>query len=162
MKIFLIILAILVAVAIAAFLGAIAYGRLTGWETRTRKADQGMYDFDAAQRSATDNDALGCTKGLCAEPDVVLPEPPDSAENAFARIERHIEADRSEVERVDDRSDITYRRYVVRTPLMRFPDTVDLRWSPEGWRAMSRSLLGRSDLGANEKRLRQWFDIEND
>ncbi|MCP1199844.1 DUF1499 domain-containing protein [Notoacmeibacter sp. MSK16QG-6] len=158
-KIALIIIASLVAFVLAAFLFLVLYGRTTGWETKSRKADQDIYDFAAGRRSATDNDALACSEGLCDETDIVLPVPSAGPEKAFAALERNIAADSDKVERVDDKSDPFYRRYVVRTQLMRFPDTVDIRWSPEGWRAMSRSLIGRSDFGGNEKRLRRWFGV---
>ncbi|WP_158215819.1 DUF1499 domain-containing protein [Notoacmeibacter marinus] len=157
MKIAFLIAAAIAVLAIVAFLGLVLYGRTTGWETATRSADQGAYDFAASPRSATDNDALACSEGLCEKPDIILPKPSEDAQAAFAELAHRIATETDDVERVDDGADPAYRRYVVRTPLIRFPDTVDIRWSPEGWRAMSRSLIGRSDLGANEARLRRWF-----
>lgn len=161
-KVALFIAASVAALAILALLALFLYGRTTGWESASRKADQGAYDFATTPRSATDNDALACSDGLCQNPDLVLPPPPDDSASAFSEIEARIAVETGNVERVDDGDDPAYRRFVVRTPLMRFPDTVDIRWSPEGWRAMSRSLIGRSDLGANEARLRRWFGLPHD
>ena len=51
-------------------------------------------------------------------------------------------------------------RFVVRTPLMRFPDTVDVMVLPAGGKstvAILRSLIGRSDLGANLARIKGWL-----
>ncbi|MEJ6391674.1 DUF1499 domain-containing protein [Gymnodinialimonas sp. 2305UL16-5] len=51
--------------------------------------------------------------------------------------------------------------YVVRTPVMRYPDIVTLRWVAEapGTRVdiYSRSIYGMNDLGANTVRVQQWL-----
>ena len=61
-------------------------------------------------------------------------------------------------ERVDDGRDPAYRRYVFRSPVFAFPDTLAARAVTEagaGTALMlySRSLLGRGDFGANRARL---------
>ncbi len=159
MKIAVIIIALLVAVAALGFAGLVLYGKVIGWDSAARPADQGIYDFERARRSPSGNDALACTEGRCADPDLLLPVPPADPAAAYAQLEPRIADDAAMVERVDDGTDPAYRRYLVRTPLFRFPDTVDIRWSPEGWRAMSRSLIGRGDLAANVARLRRWFGL---
>ncbi len=133
-------------------------GRERAWTLVAGPADLGRYDFAAERRRGAGNDALACTNGVCASPDLPIAnttlEPAaaiEAAEERLRQVERF-------VERVDDGSDPTYARFVVRTPLMRFPDTVDLLagTSPSGetWlKAYSRSKLGRSDLGANRRRL---------
>ncbi|MBY6200603.1 DUF1499 domain-containing protein [Maritalea mobilis] len=52
--------------------------------------------------------------------------------------------------------------YVVRTPLMGFPDAVSIRLVPEGdatrVEIFSRSRFGTSDLGANRARVTRWTE----
>ena len=78
------------------------------------------------------------------------------------RLDRTVLQDPN-VTRVDDGSRPTYRRYVARTPVMRFPDTIDAEASEATGsveatvlRLYSRSLLGKGDLGANKDRLTKW------
>ncbi len=77
----------------------------------------------------------------------------------LARLDVAVLADRN-VTRVDDGGRPDYRRYVARTAILRFPDTIDAEAIPgDGGtrlRLYSRSLLGKSDLGANAERLEGW------
>ena len=63
-------------------------------------------------------------------------------------------------DRVDDRSDPAQSRYVVRTSLMRFPDTIqfqaiDLDEGKSGLIAYGKSQIGAADHGTNIRRLAQ-------
>lgn len=57
--------------------------------------------------------------------------------------------------------DAGHATYVVRTPLMGFPDAVSIRLMPEGAQTrveiFSRSRFGQSDLGANRARVDRWL-----
>ena len=70
-------------------------------------------------------------------------------------------ASRPRITRVDDGSDPLHRRYIERTALLKFPDTVSIDAVPtEGGTALrmsSRSQIGESDFGANEERVRAWL-----
>jgi uncharacterized protein (DUF1499 family) len=154
----LVLLVLLVAVPVAVML----VGRERIWTFVSGPADLSRYDFAAETRRGTGNDALACTSGACVSADLVIPNTelaPNAAIEAAAERLRQVEP---LVERVDDRTDPTYGRFVVRTPLMRFPDTIDLfagtSSSGETWlKAYSRSKLGSSDLGANRRRLGEMF-----
>ena len=131
------------------------------WTRLAGPADQGPIDFAALQRRKVPNDALAASPGAIAgTPDLALlvyAEPPD----ALLRRLDALLADDPNVERVDDRARPTYRRYVVRTSLMRFPDTVDVEAIPAPGggallRLYSRSQLGKGDFGANARRLADW------
>ena len=143
-----------------------AANRNAFWERIAGPADLGRYDFDSAPRSRTPNDALACTPGLCgSDPDIVLgehDEPPEALVSAIAR--RVAEGPRPAVQ-VDDGRDTAYARFVVRSPLMHFPDTVDveaveLANGRTGLRAYARAQLGRADFGANRAYLRSILPID--
>ena len=67
-------------------------------------------------------------------------------------------------ERVDDGTNPAYARFVARSRLMRFPDTVDIEAvvlddGRTGLRAYGRAQLGRSDRGVNRARLKVWLAL---
>lgn len=134
------------------------------WSEVAGPADQGPADLEHLERRPSGNDALACTPEGCSPRmgavDVPLPIYSQSPPQLLNRLDRLVLAGR-DVERVDDRTDPTYRRYVARTRLMRFPDTIDARAQTvdQAGTALllySRSLLGRGDMGANAARLREW------
>jgi uncharacterized protein (DUF1499 family) len=60
-------------------------------------------------------------------------------------------------------SDAEQDRYLVRTRLMRFPDTIvvkviELDQDHSTLALYSRSQIGRSDFGVNRKRLKRWIE----
>jgi uncharacterized protein (DUF1499 family) len=125
-------------------------------------ADQGPVDFATLQRRSSPNDALVCPSWLCsAAPDIAAPLYALPADVLRKTIIAVILRDPNAVQVAEggaSRSD----RFVVRTPLLRFPDTVDLMVIPLGpdrstLALYSRSLVGRGDLGANLARLRRWL-----
>lgn len=137
-----------------------AFDRHAFWQRLAGPADLGRYDFDRAPRSRTPNDALACTPGLCgSEPDIVLGESDEAPAALVAAVTRRVAEGHRPSERVDDGSNPAYARFVVRSPLMRFPDTVDIEAvelanGRTGLRAYARAQLGRSDMGANKAFLR--------
>ena len=154
MTVIYIVLAILVAVVLV-----FAFDRHAFWARIAGPADLGRYDFDNAPRSRTPNDALACTPGLCgSEPDIEVGESSETPAALVAAIIRRVAQGSRPFERVDDGRDPGYARFVVRSPLMRFPDTVDIEAvelanGRTGLRAYARAQLGKSDVGNNRKRL---------
>lgn len=131
------------------------------WKEVAGPADQGPVDFGRLQRSLADNDALAATpSGPIATPDLALPIYSDDPAALMQRLDGLLlgPAFKEDARRVDDRSSATRRRYVVRTRVFRFPDTLSAEAVPiEGGTALllySRSQLGKSDFGMNRKRLR--------
>lgn len=139
------------------------YGRDRLWQQIGGPVDQAPVNFQALARRSSPNDSLSCPADLCADTDsdieaLVYDVPVDQLARRFD------EAMRGEalLERIDDGGDSNYRRYIQRSPLLRFPDTIDVAFVAvgEGQSMMaiySRSLIGRSDFGVNEKRLWRWI-----
>ncbi len=134
------------------------------WGALFGSPDLGPVDFTRLVRRSTPNDALACPKGLCGTTKVDLETPvyalPHNELSALMRS--FVEAEPGAV-RVAEAAGGRGDRYVVRTSLMRYPDTVDVLVLPaEGGRSTvaiySRSQIGRSDLGANLARIRRWLD----
>lgn len=134
-----------------------AIGPARIWDRLAGPADLGPVDFATLRRRTVPNDALACSRGACPAPaEIELPlfaRPPGEL---LARLEEQV-AREGDGNRVDDGSDPLYRRYVLRTPVLRFPDTLDIRArpGPEGTALLlySRSALGRGDFGTNRARL---------
>ena len=122
-------------------------------------ADLGAVDFAQLVRRGSPNDALACPKGFCggARADVVSPVFAIDARALRAAMERAL-ASESRLERVAADAAAGTARYVQRTPLLGFPDPIELRYLdlPGGGSSLviySRSKLGDSDLGANRARI---------
>lgn len=140
--------------------GLFAAGPERLWEQVSGPADQGAVDFSALARRTTPNDALACSPGACnGAINLALPLYEDAPAALLDRLDAAVLAD-GNVTRVDDGARPDYRRYVARTPFLRFPDTIDAEALPgDGGtrlRLYSRSLLGRNDLGTNAARLNAW------
>ena len=157
-------LLVLLAIAIiAAAAVPFVYGRDRLWREIGGPADQGTVDFQTLVRRSSPNDSLSCPVDLCAgvasDAEAVVYDV--AVEHLAGRFD---EAMRREplLERVNDGGDRNYRRYIQRSWLLRFPDTIDVKFVAvgEGQSMMaiySRSLIGRRDFGANEKRLWRWI-----
>jgi len=132
------------------------------WRSLFGPPDLGPVDFATLERRSTPNDCLVCPRDLCsrAAPDIEPPVYPLAAERlrAIAREAILAEPDVTQVQ-----SDGPQDRYVVRTRLLRFPDTVDVKVvalaeDRSTLALYSRSQIGRSDFGTNQRRLRRWVD----
>lgn len=126
-------------------------------------ADLGPVDFTRLERRNSPNDALVCPEGFCgaARADLVAPVFATDARALAAAMERALAAERH-LTRVAADAAAGTARYVQRTPLLGFPDTIDLRYVdlPGGGSTLaiySRSKLGHSDLGANRTRIERWL-----
>lgn len=125
--------------------------RETAWRLIGGPADQGPVLFENLTRTGKPNDFLLCPPDLCANGDGAAPVFAASGEALLKATLALIN------EEVIGEEGFAFR-YVARTPLLRFPDTVSIRIIPlDETRATlavySRSLIGHSDLGANRARV---------
>jgi uncharacterized protein (DUF1499 family) len=152
-----------VIMSFALWRGDESYGVARFWERIAGPPDLGPVDFSAVTRSPTGNDALFCPKGLCGAAPVdgeppVFAVPVSRLRDAVRVIEVNdpdIFALPRDEQRVQD-------RYLARTRLMRYPDTINVRFIelPGGRSTLalhSRSQLGRKDFGVNKARLEDWI-----
>ncbi len=131
----------------------IVYERMFG------SPDLGPIAFERLMRRTNPNDALACPPGECgsAEVDVRPLSYPVPASELRQRVRRYLGAQGADLAAFDDTS--LHDRFVVRTPLMRFPDTVDVEIFPldadhATLAVYSRSQLGFYDFGTNLRRVR--------
>lgn len=126
-------------------------------------ADLGPVNFETLKRRTSPNDSLACPQNICsAKSDVTPPIFAVSApelEEAFAKV---IASERN-VEQVSANDSGFAQRYVQRTKIMRFPDTVVVRFIDLGdgrstIALYSRSQLGESDFGVNRARIERWLE----
>lgn len=132
-------------------LGLLFAAREQVWVLLAGPADQGAVDFANIARSGKPNDYLLCPSDLCAKADAQAPVFAASGETLLKATLALVAED------VVGEEGFAFR-YVARTPLMRFPDTVSIRILPlDESRATlaiySRSLIGYSDMGANRARV---------
>ncbi len=126
--------------------------------------DLGSVDFENLTRRDAPNDALACHPDICGDTPVDFTTPVYPI--AGARLREIVR----ETALAQPRTQLVYsarweeeERFVTRSPLMRFPDTVVARVYGAGpGQSMlglySRSQIGRSDLGVNRARLQRWLD----
>jgi uncharacterized protein (DUF1499 family) len=127
--------------------------------------DLGAIDFETLVRSGKPNTALACPVDFCrnARADFdpgVYAVSDEVLRDAFTRhalaqpgvipVYRHAQPGLP-----------TQDRYVQRTALMQFPDTIDVRFvalssNTSTLAVYSRSQIGHSDLGVNLKRIKAW------
>jgi uncharacterized protein (DUF1499 family) len=125
-------------------------------------ADLGPVSFETLQRRATPNDALACPPNLCqAKADVISPAFAVSAHDLRLAFARAI-ADEPRLVRVDSDDASLTERYIQRSRVMRYPDTIVVRFidQPAGRSTIalySRSQLGKGDLGVNLDRIHRWL-----
>jgi len=144
-----------------------AYDRDRFWERLAGNPDLGMVDFASLARGPKPNEALACPPGHCPNYKDAMPAPVFNIE--APRIARVLADDLAMLERttrVDDESDPLRFRYVTRTPLMHYPDTVNIEIIPlasvdgeprSSIAIHSRAKLGYSDLGMNRARIEKWL-----
>ncbi|MEM8877272.1 MAG: DUF1499 domain-containing protein [Pseudomonadota bacterium] len=124
------------------------------------RPDLGASSLETLARPSSPNTYLLANEGsTSAKPDapaVLLKTTPQAALDAATKQL----SDLAETRRVDDSTNERYRRFVVRTQIMRYPDTVEFWAAPApgqrgkiAFSAYSRSQIGYSDLGANKARI---------
>jgi uncharacterized protein (DUF1499 family) len=165
-----------------AFAGLISALTLAGWWLVTTREesvlaaiyeivfgspDQGPIDFETFTRSSRPNTALACPPGLCRnaiadfDPGVY----PGTDEELRERFTAFVLAQPRviPVYRHARPGLPTQDRYVQRTALMSFPDTIDVRFialsdTTSTLAIYSRSQIGYSDMGVNLARIRLWTE----
>ena len=127
-------------------------------------ADLGPVEFETLVRRESPNDALACSPRFCkANSDFLPPTFATDAQGLRAAMARVI-ASEPNIENVGTDDVAMTERYVQRTPLLRFPDTIVVRYFPlesgEGstLAIYSRSQLGYGDMGTNKARIARWLD----
>jgi uncharacterized protein (DUF1499 family) len=132
----------------------------TIWSAIFGNPDLGPVTFPTLVRRRSPNDALVCPRTLCssATPDREPPIFPLPA----ARLRAIVDEVLARQPRTTVLEQGRQARYLVRSPILRFPDTVNVEVVDLGaGRATvalySRSQIGRGDLGANRRRLERWL-----
>jgi uncharacterized protein (DUF1499 family) len=134
-----------------------AYAKLFG------PPDLGPVAFERLSRRSSPNDALVCPPGECGSAAVDIRPPTYAlAANELRRRVKSYFAETGAVQVAADDAEL-HDRYVARTPLMRFPDTVDVEVFPAdadhaSLALYSRSQLGFYDFGTNLARLRRLLE----
>ncbi|MCA3560550.1 MAG: DUF1499 domain-containing protein [Aestuariivirga sp.] len=127
-------------------------------------ADLGDVDFATLVRRDTPNDALACLPEFCvAKADIPAPAIAKPFGDVFLAVQDAVVHEPG-LEQVDADSGQGTLRFVERSPLMKFPDTINLKVVPaqNGGSAVliySRSQLGQSDMGVNLARVKRWADL---
>lgn len=148
----------IVVVVVSAFL-LIGPERL--WSTMG-PADLGPVDFETLKRRESPNDALVCPSRLCkARSDLEAPVFAVDAKGLRAAMAKVI-ASEPRVTAVDIADTALTDRYVQRSALLGFPDTIVVRYLdlPGGASMVaiySRSQLGEGDMGVNKARIERWL-----
>ena len=127
-------------------------------------SDLGDVDFATLQRRATPNDALACLPEFCtAKADIPAPEVARPFGDVFLAVQDAVVHEPG-LEQVDADAGAGTLRFVQRSPLMGFPDTVNVKVVPaaDGRAAVliySRSQIGKADMGVNLARVKRWAEL---
>ena len=153
---------VLAGLVIVVAIGLVIVGREQSLEAIFGPIDRSPVDFAVIDRAGRENTYLVCPPGLCGqEPDresPVFAVPATELRNIwFSMI-----GNEPRVDWVASDEDILQYDFVQRTRLMRFPDTVTVRFMPlDGNRSTlaiySRSHYGRKDFGVNRERVEGWL-----
>jgi uncharacterized protein (DUF1499 family) len=131
--------------------------------------DLGPVDFENLKRSENPNTALACPKDFCSGVKIdfdpgIYPVSDEKLRAVFTRMVLN-EPRVIPVSRHDQPGLPLQDRYIQRSKLMQFPDTIDVRFialsnDTSTFAIYSRSQLGRSDFGVNLKRIQDWTSRE--
>lgn len=127
-------------------------------------ADLGDVDFATLQRRDTPNDALACLPEFCsAKADVSAPVIGRPVAEVFQAVQAALRREPRVQQVAEDPAQGTLR-FVARSRIMGFPDTINVKVVPvaDGRSAVliySRSLLGKSDMGVNLARVKLWAEL---
>ena len=127
-------------------------------------ADLGEVDFATLERRASPNDALACLPEFCkAEADIQAPVIARPSGDVFRAVQDAVMQEPRLAQVGADTASGTLR-FVQRSPLMGFPDTVNVKVVPmaDGGSAVliySRSQIGKGDMGVNLARVKRWAEL---
>jgi uncharacterized protein (DUF1499 family) len=137
------------------------------YETVFGSPDQGPIDFETFTRSPKPNTALACPPGFCRNAKA------DYDPGVFQGTDEQLRERFTSFVLAQPRVIPVYRherpglptqdRYVQRSALMSFPDTIDVRFialsdTTSTLAIYSRSQIGYGDMGVNLARIRLWTD----
>lgn len=127
------------------------------------KPDLGPVDFATLTRRSTPNDALACPPGICpkAEADMVPPVFPVPGDRLRA-IVAEVASEDAETRPTFESNWGEEDRYLARSRIMRYPDTINVQIVGQGegrstLALYSRSQIGLSDFGVNRARIERWL-----
>jgi uncharacterized protein (DUF1499 family) len=124
--------------------------------------DLGPVAFETLERRTTPNDALACPENFCKARSDLMPPLFGVDLAALRAAMAKLIASEQRISLVEANDTALTERYIQRSALMQFPDTIVVRYieQPEGHSTLaiySRSQLGESDLGVNLARLERWL-----
>ena len=135
------------------------------WKWTAGKADLGKVEFSSLKRPSSPNYCLVCPKEFCGSfrPNIPAPEFDLDAVALRAELNRLV-LQEPNIVLVESDEDTLEDRFVQRSNVLRFPDTITVRYlALEGNRSTlaiySRSQIGYSDMGVNKKRLERWLGL---
>ncbi|MDQ0316678.1 DUF1499 domain-containing protein [Amorphus orientalis] len=138
-------------------------GRERIWRLAAGPADLGAVDFASLEPAPHVNGYVVCPDEFCPPraADETAPVFDVSADRLFTIVEG-VAAREPRTERVDPGGDPLRARYVVRSHLMRFPDTVSVEVVPLGPDRSSVAIFSRANLpgydwGVNRARVERWL-----
>lgn len=150
------------ALALTTFL-AIGPDRI--WTLVAGPPDLGRVDFATLKPPTSPNHFLTCPQGFCPRARADMVSPVFKASAAQLQLAaRRAWAIEPRLSRVGGSLTTFYDRYVARTAVMRFPDTISVRFIDLGGgmatlAIYSRSQIGYSDLGVNKARVMRWLSL---
>jgi uncharacterized protein (DUF1499 family) len=156
-------MAAVVALALLAMVGAfIVIGPERIWNL-FGPPDLGDISFETLQRRSTPNDALACPTELCSAKSDILPPLFSVSAGDLQLAFSKVIASEQRVTKVAAATQDKTERYIQRSRLMGFPDTIVVQFleRPEGRSTLalySRSQLGRGDFGVNRARIERWLE----
>ena len=127
-------------------------------------SDLGDVDFATLVRRDTPNDALACLPEFCAaKADLSSPVIARPFGDVFLAVQDAVVHEPGPEQVAADAAQGTLR-FVQRSRLMGFPDTINVKVVPvaDGGSAVliySRSQLGKEDMGVNLARVKRWVDL---
>ena len=133
------------------------------WSIVFGPADLGDFHFESVEPVSTPNSYLVCPRELCtSRPPDMAPEVYKASAAELMQLARETWSDEPGTRLVHDAPAAFTLRFVQRSKIMRFPDTISVRFIPVDEQQAtiaiySRSQIGYSDLGANEDRVKRWL-----
>ncbi len=127
-------------------------------------SDLGDVDFATLVRRDSPNDALACLPEFCAaKADIAAPVIDRPFGDVFLAVQDSV-VHEPKLEQVDADAGQGTLRFVQRSNLLGFPDTINVKVVPtaDGKTAVliySRSQLGKGDMGVNLARVKRWADL---
>ena len=125
--------------------------------------DLGGISFETLKRRSTPNDALACPTDLCSAKSDIIPPLFSVSASELQLAFGNVIASEERVTKVEAADRDRTERYIQRSRLMGFPDTIVVRFfeRPGGRSTLalySRSQLGKSDFGVNRARIARWLE----